>query len=76
MQWEKRIHKSLNSMCTEIGVSLARFRQASDKDELEEKWSELSTYDIGEYTSRLILEWLASAVGPRLVIGFPMTSLA
>lgn len=49
-------------MCTEIGVSLARFRQASDKDELEEKWSELSTYDIGEYTSRFILEWLASAV--------------
>ncbi|XP_046668556.1 TBC1 domain family member 19 isoform X1 [Homalodisca vitripennis] len=46
MQWEKRIHKSLNSMCTEIGVSLARFRLASDKDELEEKWNELSTYDI------------------------------
>ncbi|KAJ4443036.1 hypothetical protein ANN_04686 [Periplaneta americana] len=46
MQWEKRIHKSLNSMCNEIGVPLARFRLASDRDELEEKWTELSTYDI------------------------------
>jgi hypothetical protein len=48
MQWEKRIHKSLNSMCNETGVPLARFRLASDRDELEEKWTELSTYDIGE----------------------------
>uniref|UniRef100_A0A1B6D6P0 Rab-GAP TBC domain-containing protein n=2 Tax=Clastoptera arizonana TaxID=38151 RepID=A0A1B6D6P0_9HEMI len=46
MQWEKRIHKSLNSMCTEIGVSLSRYRLASDRDEMEEKWNELSTYDI------------------------------
>ncbi|RZF48656.1 hypothetical protein LSTR_LSTR010746 [Laodelphax striatellus] len=46
MQWEKRIHKSLNSMCTEIGVSLSRFRLASDRDELSDKWNELSTYDI------------------------------
>ncbi|KAK6636796.1 hypothetical protein RUM43_010459 [Polyplax serrata] len=46
MQWEKRIHKSLNSMSNELGVPLARYRSASDKDELEEKWSELSTYDI------------------------------
>jgi hypothetical protein len=35
-------------MCNEIGVPLARFRLASDRDELEEKWTELSTYDIGE----------------------------
>ncbi|CAG2060369.1 unnamed protein product [Timema podura] len=46
MQWEKRIHKSLNSMCSELGVPLARFRLASDKDELSDKWTELSTYDI------------------------------
>ncbi|KDR14568.1 TBC1 domain family member 19 [Zootermopsis nevadensis] len=46
MQWEKRIHKSLNSMCNEIGVPLARFRLASEKDDLEEKWTELSTYDV------------------------------
>jgi hypothetical protein len=35
-------------MCNEIGVPLARFRLASDRDELEEKWTELSTYDTGE----------------------------
>nr|CAD7572019.1 unnamed protein product [Timema californicum] len=46
LQWEKRIHKSLNSMCSELGVPLARFRLASDKDELSDKWTELSTYDI------------------------------
>jgi hypothetical protein len=38
-------------MCNEIGVPLARFRLASEKDELEEKWSELSTYDVGESVS-------------------------
>lgn len=46
MQWEKRIYKSLNSMSNELGVPLSRFRLASDKDELEEKWTELSTYDV------------------------------
>lgn len=46
MQWEKRIHKSLNSMCNELGVPLSRFRLAADKNEIEEKWTELSTYDI------------------------------
>ncbi|XP_049802117.1 TBC1 domain family member 19 [Schistocerca nitens] len=46
LQWEKRVHKSLNSMCSELGVALARLRLASDKDELIEKWTELSTYDI------------------------------
>ncbi|XP_066993745.1 TBC1 domain family member 19 [Anabrus simplex] len=46
MQWEKRINKSMNSMCNELGVCLARFRLASDRDDLVEKWTELSTYDI------------------------------
>lgn len=47
MQWEKRIHKSLNSMCTEIGIPLSRFRLASDRDEMLEKWNELSNCDVG-----------------------------
>ncbi|KAK7864633.1 hypothetical protein R5R35_012408 [Gryllus longicercus] len=46
MQWEKRIQKSLNSMCNEIGVPLARYRLASDRDEILDKWTELSTYDV------------------------------
>ncbi|KAK7861826.1 hypothetical protein R5R35_000588 [Gryllus longicercus] len=46
MQWEKRIQKSLNSMCNEIGVPLARYRPAADRDDILEKWNELSTYDV------------------------------
>ncbi|CAH0387463.1 unnamed protein product [Bemisia tabaci] len=47
MLWEKRIHKSLNSMSADINsLSLARFRLASDRDEILEKWKELSTYEI------------------------------
>ncbi|KAF4524524.1 hypothetical protein B566_EDAN002796 [Ephemera danica] len=46
LQWEKRIHKSLTSMCAELGQVLSRCRLASDKDDLGEKWNELSTYDV------------------------------
>lgn len=45
-QWEKRIQKSLNSMSGDLAVPLARLRAAPDKEEMEDKWSELSTYDI------------------------------
>lgn len=45
-QWEKRIHKSLNSMSGDLGVPLARLRSTADREEMEEKWAELSTYDI------------------------------
>lgn len=38
-------------MCGELGVPLARLRQTTDKEELEEKWTELSTYDIGRTKS-------------------------
>lgn len=48
IQWEKRIHKSLNSMCTELGIHLARLRYPNDRDELIEKWGELSNYDVGK----------------------------
>ncbi|KYN05871.1 TBC1 domain family member 19 [Cyphomyrmex costatus] len=46
IQWERRIQKSLNSTCSELNVPLARIRSTSDRDELAEKWNELSTYDI------------------------------
>ncbi|CAB3382765.1 Hypothetical predicted protein [Cloeon dipterum] len=45
-QWEKRIQKSLTSMCTELNQVLSKCRAGSDKDEMTEKWTELSTYDI------------------------------
>ncbi|XP_014232590.1 TBC1 domain family member 19 [Trichogramma pretiosum] len=51
MQWERRIQKSLNSMCNELNIPLARLRSAADRDELAEKWNELSTcdFDLGQY---------------------------
>ncbi|XP_041973233.1 TBC1 domain family member 19 isoform X2 [Aricia agestis] len=47
-QWEKRIHKSLNSMCTDLETSLAKIRSQSELEELLEKWNELSTYNLGK----------------------------
>lgn len=49
IQWERRIQKSLNSTCSELNIPLARIRPISDRDELTEKWNELSTYDIGKF---------------------------
>ncbi|CAH2092388.1 unnamed protein product [Euphydryas editha] len=50
-QWEKRIHKSLNSMCSDLETSLAKIRPQSEQEELAEKWNELSTYslDLSKY---------------------------
>ncbi|XP_026859614.1 TBC1 domain family member 19 isoform X1 [Electrophorus electricus] len=39
--WEKRILKSLNSMCTELGVPLARKRPVLEQKELTSKWNEM-----------------------------------
>ncbi|XP_066576084.1 TBC1 domain family member 19 isoform X2 [Amia ocellicauda] len=41
--WEKRILKSLNSMCTELGVPLARKRPVNEQKELLSKWNEMGT---------------------------------
>lgn len=53
LQWDKRIHKSLQSMCNEIGIGLAKLRSPADRDELIEKWGELSTYDVGNLSKIL-----------------------
>lgn len=34
-------------MCNELNVPLARIRSNADREELAEKWNELSTYDVG-----------------------------
>lgn len=47
-QWEKRIHKSLNSMCSDLETSLAKIRPQSEQEELADKWNELSTYGLGK----------------------------
>uniref|UniRef100_A0A8B9EFG3 TBC1 domain family member 19 n=1 Tax=Anser cygnoides TaxID=8845 RepID=A0A8B9EFG3_ANSCY len=41
--WEKRILKSLNSMCTELSIPLAQKRPASEQKELLNKWNEMGT---------------------------------
>ena len=56
IQWERRIQKSLNSTCSELNIPLARIRSTADRDELAEKWNELSTYDIGKYYNDINLK--------------------
>uniref|UniRef100_A0A8B9LI38 TBC1 domain family, member 19 n=1 Tax=Astyanax mexicanus TaxID=7994 RepID=A0A8B9LI38_ASTMX len=51
--WEKRILKSLNSMCTELGVPLARKRPVSEQKELTNKWNEMGTDEPGNRRSYL-----------------------
>ncbi|XP_054855833.1 TBC1 domain family member 19 isoform X2 [Eublepharis macularius] len=41
--WEKRILKSLNSMCTELGIPLAQKRSVNEQKELLNKWNEMGT---------------------------------
>lgn len=49
--WERRVRKSLNSMCTELEVTLqGQPRSLTEKEELLLKWDELSNYQIGKST--------------------------
>ncbi|OCT99411.1 hypothetical protein XELAEV_18005191mg [Xenopus laevis] len=41
--WEKRVIKSLNSMCTELNIPLARKRPLNEQKELLSKWNEMGT---------------------------------
>lgn len=74
MSWEKRIHKSLNSMASEIKVHLAQHRTTSDLEDLKEKWNELSVYDIDlslyrpVYAPKDFLEVLLSIRSPNYKI--------
>ncbi|XP_078475009.1 TBC1 domain family member 19 isoform X1 [Lampetra planeri] len=42
-QWEKRVMKSLNSMCTELGVTLYQKRSPEEQKGLLSKWSEMGS---------------------------------
>lgn len=46
--WERRIQKSLESMCEEIGVNLSRYRSSADRDEMLQKWNELCMFNTSE----------------------------
>lgn len=53
--WERRVRKSLNSMCTELEVTLqGQPRSITEKEELLLKWDELSNYQIGKSTFAVI----------------------
>ncbi|XP_059844986.1 TBC1 domain family member 19 isoform X1 [Hypanus sabinus] len=43
VNWEKRILKSLNSMCIEMSIPLAKKRSADEQKELLHKWNEMGT---------------------------------
>ncbi|XP_072384217.1 TBC1 domain family member 19 [Diabrotica undecimpunctata] len=70
IHWDKRIHKSLNSMCNELGISLAKPRTTNDKEEILSKWTELSNYEVNiqkyrpVYAPKDFLEVLLNLKGP------------
>ncbi|XP_072352631.1 TBC1 domain family member 19 isoform X1 [Scyliorhinus torazame] len=43
VNWEKRVLKSLNSMCAELAVPLAKKRSTDEQKELLNKWNEMGT---------------------------------
>ncbi|XP_050300379.1 TBC1 domain family member 19 [Anthonomus grandis grandis] len=70
IHWDKRIHKSLNSMSSELGISLARLRGTNEKEEICNKWNELSTFETDVHKYRPVyapkdfLEVLLTLKGP------------
>lgn len=57
IHWDKRIHKSLNSMCSELGISLAKIRSMNEREEILNKWGELSNFEVGiEYYIQKLLD--------------------
>lgn len=71
VQWERRVRKSLNAMCTELKAPLqGLLRSAVDNEELVSKWNELSNYQIDlsnyrpVYAPKDLLEVLLSLKGP------------
>ena len=48
VHWDKRVHKSLNSMCNELSIDLAKTRTQTERDALAAKWGELSNFDVGK----------------------------
>ena len=53
--WEKRILKSLNTMCTELSVPLARKRGKQEQIELKTKWNEIGAGNPNLEQYRLIV---------------------
>lgn len=45
-------------MAAELKVALSQVRSSDDKEEIMEKWNELSVYDIGEFKLKIIMNIL------------------
>lgn len=64
----------MNSMCSELGLCLAKPRCKDEQNEYASKWNELSTLDIDlslfrpVYAPKDFLEILAQVLSPNLVI--------
>lgn len=49
VQWDRRVRKSLNAMCSELKMACqGQPRISTDREELLNKWDELSNYTIGK----------------------------
>ncbi|XP_064637266.1 TBC1 domain family member 19-like [Lineus longissimus] len=75
LNWEKRILKSLNSMCTELNTPLAKKRSEKDQKELAARWTEIGA-DLPDlssfrpvYAPKDFLEVLASVKNTNCVSG-------
>ncbi|KAL9923132.1 TBC1 domain family member 19 isoform X1 [Glossina fuscipes] len=72
-QWDRRVRKSLHTMCAELKVyAQGQPRTSSDRDELLAKWDELSNYAIDlacyrpVYAPKDLLDVLLSMKGPPI----------
>ncbi|XP_050527254.1 TBC1 domain family member 19 isoform X2 [Daktulosphaira vitifoliae] len=64
--WERRIQKSLESMCEEIGIPLSSQRPNADKDDISQKWNELNLERLRPvYAPKDFLEVLFSLHNPN-----------
>jgi hypothetical protein len=43
MNWEKKTLKTLNAICTEVNIPLAKKRNATEGQEIKRLWNELGT---------------------------------
>jgi hypothetical protein len=71
IQWERRVRKSLNTMCSELKTTLqGQLRKEQEKEELSNKWEELSNFQVDlsnyrpVYAPKDLLEVLLSLKGP------------
>ncbi|EDS33299.1 TBC1 domain family member 19 [Culex quinquefasciatus] len=71
IQWERRVRKSLNSMCSESKAQLqGQMRIVTDREDILAKWDELSNYQIDltnyrpVYAPKDLLDVLLSLKGP------------